>query len=178
MKFTVAIFAIATTTLPVLSTPVAEPQLATDVGKRDHTIYVCSGEYAPFIFKLISADAHNVSDYCDRRNWTGQCVTYTPPYNQCEPFSALGVSGLGSWAPLRVRVSARLSPKSADLPATQAPIAYGTIRLAAIAQQPPPTPSAIRATPASQSTGSTTPSPGSAFSKLATLQRRPFGLRS
>ncbi|KAJ3559616.1 hypothetical protein NM688_g232 [Phlebia brevispora] len=75
MKFTATFFALAAAVLPALAAPAAEAEAAA-LQKRDNTIYVCTGE-----------------------SWDGQCVLYYPNWNQCYPWSALGLSGLGSWGP-------------------------------------------------------------------------------
>ncbi|KAG6906581.1 hypothetical protein DXG01_013067 [Tephrocybe rancida] len=36
---------------------------------------------------------------CEGTNFTGRCVNYIPPWNTCEPFSALGLNGFQSWGP-------------------------------------------------------------------------------
>ncbi|KAI0090085.1 hypothetical protein BDY19DRAFT_992325 [Irpex rosettiformis] len=89
MKLSTAFLTVvAAVALPVLAvpSPVAEPAVgdaldvvsrdANELEKRDNSIYVCTGQ-----------------------GFTGQCTNYFPTYNVCTPWSALGLSGLGSWGP-------------------------------------------------------------------------------
>lgn len=97
MKFTVALFAVAAAMLPAMASPVAEPEAQpAELEKRTNNIYVCSGTYV--LVTILSRPITSMTD-CGHRNWSGQCVSYDPPYNECQPWSALGLSGLGSWGP-------------------------------------------------------------------------------
>ena len=66
-----------------------------DLEKRANTVFVCEKEYVSVIF----AAFYLVLTIACNSNWSGRCVTYTPEWNKCMPWSALGLSGLGSWGP-------------------------------------------------------------------------------
>lgn len=58
MKLTVALLALTAALLPAIAAPAPEA-VAAEVAKRDNTIYVCSGTYAPyrhFVFPPIDSD--------------------------------------------------------------------------------------------------------------------------
>jgi len=74
MKFSAAFVVLAAALAPALAPAFAAP--TEELQKRENTIYVCTGD-----------------------DWDWTCITYDPIYNQCQPFSDIGLEGYQSWGP-------------------------------------------------------------------------------
>ena len=102
MQFSTLVAALAAVAvLPAMALPTAEaealtePQALDHIEKRVHNMHVCEKSYV----SVISSALHLMLTIVCNRNWGGRCVTYTPQWNECTSWAALGLIGLGSWGP-------------------------------------------------------------------------------